>query len=125
MSVLQRISAQALGESGHRKNALQSIVWGCAVLSSPIICAILYRGIVDIIAGIAFTIAAIPPILLVVGFLFFMWKDPDRLQSEGFQLKRQALELIEEKGTAFPVDATSIQRISDPNGSHTKLSSKT
>lgn len=124
MSILQKISAQAMGESGHKKNALQSIVWGCAVLSSPIVCTVMYRGVFDAISAIALAIAAVPPILLVVGFLYFMRRDPDRLQSEGFQLKRQALDIIEEKGAAFPVDATSIQRISDPNGSPAKLPPK-
>jgi hypothetical protein len=44
-----------------------------------------------------------------------MFFDPDRLQSESFQLRKQALELIEEKGHLAIVDASSIEVISNPD----------
>ena len=121
LSIFQRVSAQAQGESGYRKNALQAVVWACGVFSVPVIGTVFYRNTVDLLAVIALLIAAIPPLMLAIGFYYFMKNDPNRLHSEGFQLKRQALELIEEKGKDFAIDATSIQRISDPNGSPPSL----
>jgi hypothetical protein len=44
-----------------------------------------------------------------------MFFDPDRLQSESFQLRKQALELIEEKGSLAIIDASSIEVISNPD----------
>jgi hypothetical protein len=44
-----------------------------------------------------------------------MFKEPDRLQSESFQLRKQALELIEEKGSLAIIEASSIEVISNPD----------
>jgi hypothetical protein len=40
--------------------------------------------------------------------------DPDKLQSEEFQIKKQSLELIREKGVTFPIHPTSIDSIANP-----------
>ncbi|MHB0749129.1 hypothetical protein ACYKS1_02520 [Klebsiella pneumoniae] len=42
----------------------------------------------------------------------FCFKKP---QSEGYQLKKQVIDLIEEKGSLTPVDARSLEMISNPD----------
>ena len=40
--------------------------------------------------------------------------DRDKLQSEDYQIRKQSLELIQEKGDPVPVRATSIDAITNP-----------
>jgi hypothetical protein len=39
---------------------------------------------------------------------------PEKLQSEDYQLRKQALELIQEKGVRFPIEAASVEAIANP-----------
>lgn len=61
------------------------------------------------------TLALVPVAVALFAFLYFMFTDPDRLQSESFQLRKQALELIEEKGSLAVVEGSSIEVISNPD----------
>jgi hypothetical protein len=63
---------------------------------------------------VALIFAAIPILVVATGFLYFMKNDPDKLQSESFQLSKQTLELIEESGSPIPVAITSVEAISNP-----------
>ncbi|MCY4342216.1 MAG: hypothetical protein OXE83_01400 [Gammaproteobacteria bacterium] len=36
------------------------------------------------------------------GFLVLLWRDPDKLQSEEYQINKRLLELAQEKGAAIP-----------------------
>ena len=40
--------------------------------------------------------------------------DRDKLQSEDYQIRKQSLELIQQKGDALPISSTSIQAITNP-----------
>jgi hypothetical protein len=48
-------------------------------------------------------------------YLFLLFFDRDRLQSESYLLRKQALEIIEEKGSLSIIDGTSIHAISNPD----------
>jgi len=52
--------------------------------------------------------------LIVFGFLFLLLFDRDKLQSEDYQIRKQSLELIQEKGQEFPISTTSIEAITNP-----------
>ena len=60
-----------------------------------------------------FVFAALPPVLTAMVFAYFMISDPDRLQSEGFRLRQQALKVIIRRGANTEVvgAATDIARI--------------
>ena len=59
-------------------------------------------------------VALIPLGLSVIGFLYLLFFDRDKLQSEDFQIRKMAMELIEEKGEAFPISPALIERIANP-----------
>jgi len=61
------------------------------------------------------TLATVPVGVALLAYIYFMFTQPDRLQSEGFQLRKQALELIEEKGSLAVIEATTIEVISNPD----------
>ena len=50
-----------------------------------------------------------PVAAAIVGFLFLLIFDRDKLQSEDYQLRKRSLELIEQKGDPRPVDADSVE----------------
>jgi len=57
-----------------------------------------------------------PVVLACVGFLYFMCFDSDKLQSESYQLRKRALEVIEEKGgTIQLLNAEDLQLITNPD----------
>jgi hypothetical protein len=94
------------------KNALNPVLWVCGLISVP---AAITLGFAPNSSWVHVTLALAPVGVALFSFLFFMFRDPDRLQSESFQLRKQALELIEEKGTLAIIDASSIEVISNPD----------
>lgn len=94
------------------KNALNPVLWVCGLISGP---AAVTLGFAPNTTWVLITLALAPVGVALFAFLFFMFRDPDRLQSESFQLRKQALELIEEKGSLAIIDASSIEVISNPD----------
>lgn len=94
------------------KSALNPVLWICGLISVPSIISI---GLTQNPSWVIVTLAITPVAIALIGFLYFMFSDPDRLQSESFQLRKQALELIEEKGSLAIIDASSIEVISNPD----------
>ena len=56
-----------------------------------------------------------PVCTAIVGYFFLLIFDRDKLQSEDYQLRKQSLALIQDKGQQFPIVATSIESISNPS----------
>lgn len=94
------------------KNALNPVLWVCGLISVP---SAVTLGFAPNPTWVHVTLALAPVGVALFSFLFFMFRDPDRLQSESFQLRKQALELIEEKGSLAVIDASSIEVISNPD----------
>jgi hypothetical protein len=95
------------------RSALNPVLWLCGIIVPvSIVGALLSSGT----AQIALLALATAPVLVFAGgYTYFMIKDPDKLQSESYQLRKQALELIEEKGTRIPIEMTSVEVISNPD----------
>lgn len=55
-----------------------------------------------------------PVCVAIIAFSYLLFFDRDRLQSEDYQIRKQSLELIQEKGEPFPVNAPTIEAISNP-----------
>jgi hypothetical protein len=76
----------------HTSSALNPLLWLCGLttLSS--------WGIGTFLTGWLqvelFCFGTLPPICAIVAFFYLLFKDPDRLQSERFQLTRQQYRLI-------------------------------
>ena len=108
---LTRIAQDALVQT-KVKSAMNPCLWLCALVVIPSLTfAYLTTGLMQIAALV---LAFIPILLSCVAYLYFMIRDPDKLQSESFQLRKQALGLIEEKGRDIPVAITSVEILSNP-----------
>jgi hypothetical protein len=103
------------GERLRVRSALNPILWLTALISIP-----------SIYASTKFqpspplwliVLAYLPVGAAIVGFLFLLIWDRDKLQSEDYQLRKHSLDLIQQKGDAFPVAPTSLQAIANPQRS--------
>src|SRR5437870_11765410 len=95
------------------RSALNPILWLCGIITIPslVIYSLLPNPPVWLI-----WLAFLPVVAAIVGFLFLLVFDRDKLQSENFQLRKMELEMIEEKGKpALPADeAIDAEVISNP-----------
>lgn len=90
-------------EAGGRllvRSALNPILWLCAIIYPTTIVAFIIRP--DLPA--AFLWFGVAPIAFaVIGFVYFMIRDPDKLQSEEFQIRKKTIEFSQQKGDSHPV----------------------
>jgi hypothetical protein len=99
-------------EAGGRlkvRNALNPILWLCGLVCIPCLIAL----------GWANNPHWLIPIVLcsvlgtaIFGFLFLLFYDRERLQSEDYMIRSRTLNLIEEKGSRKAIDAATVQAIS-------------
>ncbi len=112
---------QRIVEAGgrlHVKSALNPALWMCAIITMPLVMTSLILSIpLPLFLQI---LASIPVIIAGIGYLGLLAFDRDKLQSEDYQIRKQSLELIQEKGDAIPISSASIEVISNPE--HTALS---
>lgn len=108
--------AQRFSQAGGRlrvRSALNPILWLNAVVTVPAITAMWRLGSAT---PIWLIIVALTPLgLSVIGFLYLLFFDRDKLQSEDYQIRKMELELIQYKGQDKPVLATDVERIPNPS----------
>lgn len=89
-------------EAGGRirvKSALNPILWMCAIIGGPCFLVILVKD--NPPSFIIWILCAVVGVALF-GFLFLLFFDRDKLQSEDYQLKKRELEMVQEKGEKQP-----------------------
>jgi hypothetical protein len=94
------------------RSALNSGLWLCLIVTVPGIAAApaFKNG-----APTWYILLICSPVACTcIGFIFLLIFDRDKLQSEEYQIRKQAFELIQEKGQDFPVDPASINLIANP-----------
>ncbi len=94
------------------RSALNPVLWLAALMTPTCFgFALAFDGGVRL-AMIIF--GATPIATACAGFAYFALCDPDKLQSEDYQLRKMALELIEEKGSRVPIEPASVEAITNP-----------
>lgn len=73
-----------------------------------------------ILAGCSFGIAALAAISAILANIYFVFKDPDRLQSEEYVLRTRAMTLIGKKGQGFIVNPVDLEDVIDPSSPRDK-----
>ena len=69
-------------------------------------------------------IGGFPILVTCLGFVYFAIFDPKKLQSEDYQIRHEALELIKEKGSAFEIAPSSLEAIANPYQARLKRDAK-
>lgn len=106
--------AQKVVNAGGRlrvRSALNPVLWLCAIITIP---GIAYIGVFDSVPIFIQVLIGAPVFAAVFGFLFLLFFDRDKLQSEDFQIRKQTLELVQEKGDKFPILADTLEAITNP-----------
>ncbi len=94
------------------RSALNPLLWLCAICTPPTFTlASFSSGFMQITLLV---IGSIPILCACGAYIYWMLTSPDRLHSEDYQLRRQALQMIYEKGTKAAVLASSVVAITNP-----------
>lgn len=95
------------------RSALNPILWLCAFFSAPVV---LYQSTQASQAVTLVVLAYIPVVVAMFGFLYLLFWDRDKLQSEDFQIRKHSLEMLQQqKGDqAIPLDHLKAVLIQNP-----------
>ncbi len=100
------------------RSALNPVLWLCAIVTTP--CVISYSWSAD--KPVWLPILAFAPVTVALfGFLVLLFTDSDKLQSEEYQIRKQSLELIQQKNDPRAIAAISAVLIPKPDESSTPL----
>jgi len=114
MNVNPNIIQKAV-EAGGRlkvKSALNPILWLCAIITIP---GMAYMVLSDKEIPLLLQIVIVLPVITaVLGFAHLLFFDRDKLQSEDYQIRKRTLELVQEKGDAFPTIARTLEVVTNP-----------
>ena len=80
------------------KSALNPVLWLCAVVTVPVAGLATYVKEPTWLIICLVVLAFLPLGLASVGFVVLLLRDPDKLQSEDYQIRKRTLEMIGEKG---------------------------
>ncbi|MBP6012037.1 MAG: hypothetical protein KBA31_07405 [Alphaproteobacteria bacterium] len=95
------------------RSALNPMLWLCGIFSLP--CVVLATVFPNSpLALPLMALGSVPIVGTVVGFLWFMVKAPEKLQSEDYQIRHEALQLIRQKGSKFLIAPSSLEAIANP-----------
>lgn len=102
-------------EAGGRltvRSALNPILWLCGIITIPtLIAGTFYPELANWIVAVG----SAPVVVALFGFLFLLFFDRDKLQSEEYQIKKRTIELAQQKGDAFPVTIDPEAAIENPD----------
>jgi hypothetical protein len=110
---LREIITTKVAEAGGRltvRSALNPILWLCFIVTFPSVVAIPFGGPYR---PLLVVLAVAPVAAAIFGFLFLLFFDRDKLQSEDYQIRKRSLELIEQKGEKA-IPATDVEVIANP-----------
>lgn len=115
-SVFDRLTGRSAtaAERLHVRSALNPMLWLCAIVS-PVSFGIAWLTVGYPTLSLFFCAVGFLPIAFTcLGFAYFVIFDPKKLQSEDYQIRHEALELIKEKGSALEISPLSIEAIANP-----------
>lgn len=111
-----RLLAFAQSAAGNLKvrSALNPLLWLCAIVTIPCLglAALLSEKL--IIAVPLLIIAFLPVVSAIGAYIYFMITSPNKLQSEEYQIKQQALELVQSKGSPIEIMPLSLDSMTNP-----------
>jgi len=107
-------SAHSAASSLRVKSALNPMLWLCAIVSLPCFVLAYFLHGTEPLASTLVYIGAAPIAATIVGFFYFMIMAPEKLQSEEYQIRHEALEVIRQKGSSVEIAPSSLEAIANP-----------
>ena len=117
MSTREKVLTRVSEAGGKLKvsSALNPVLWLCGITTGSGLTAMKY--ISPCPPWMPYLIFA-PVFAAIFGFLFLLFKDRDKLQSEEYQIRKMEIEMAEEKG-GIPIPLANLSTIENPV--HSKL----
>lgn len=114
---IKELLTTKLSQAGGRlkvSSALNPILWLCALTTVPCITVLVLLPNISVWVGLFLSIFAVAPVITAIfGFLFLLFNDRDKLQSEDYQIRKSYLELIEQKGSPA-IEAAYVEVVENP-----------
>ena len=99
----------------HVRSAINPLLWLVGIASPTAWIAAYLFGSTPAISEFLVGIGALPIIAVIIAYTYFMVADPKRLQSEGYQIRSQMIELIQTKGGKISVEPANLESIANPS----------
>lgn len=94
------------------RTAVNASLWACGVISVPLF--YFTTRITGWIQIALFVVALAPVGSFVFSYFYLLFKNPEYLRSEGYQLRAQSLRLLGEKDNPFGTKATDVVSVTNP-----------
>jgi hypothetical protein len=107
-------SAQTAVSRLRVRSALNPMLWLCGIISLPCLAAAFLAHGIEPIATILAICGVTPIAITCVLAMYFAVFRPEKLQSEEYQIRHEALELIKEKGSRVEISPASLEVIANP-----------
>ncbi len=115
--VIRHVTSRA--EAVRVRNAFNPILWGCAVASPTCFLSAFLFASDPILRYALVALGSLPVLTLTTAHLYFMLRDPGRLQSEEFVPRQQQLTITERKGMPpLSVDPVIPDELTTPAADH-------
>lgn len=117
MAILERATHSSIdaARSLRVRSVLNSVLWLTGITLPVCFCAA-YAFREDSAVKLLLICAGLVPLAVAsVGFVYFAIRRPEMLQSEDFQLRERALQIVQEKGGVSVVDGSSLSAIMNPS----------
>lgn len=121
MAQVKEIISRAMDQGGQLRvrSALNPALWLCAIVSLPMLTL---AAFISSIPTTLVVIGCAPIAIACFGYLFLLFFDRDKLQSEDYQIRKRSLEMIEQSDGRQLADVSDIELIAnpdlDPEGRH-------
>lgn len=112
---LREVLSSRITEAGGRlrvRSALNPALWLCAIVAAPSLLVTSYAQNPPNWLG---WLVGAPVALACIGYLYLLFYDRDKLQSEDYQIRKKTLELIEQKGMSGPLTVAAIGAVVTPD----------
>lgn len=93
------------------KSVLNPILWLCGITTPICFIAAYFFNDNSLIQNSLILVGSLPIVVGCFSFVYFSFKDPNKLQSEDYQLKHETLKIIQTKSISVEVDAISLERL--------------
>jgi hypothetical protein len=108
-------SVQAISARLRVRSAVNPMLWMSAVVGLPCLgMGVWARNDSWLLSGILVALGSAPIIVTLFAYVYLLFRDPAKLQSEDYQIRHEALQFIREKGNPVAINPTSLEAIANP-----------
>lgn len=105
---------QSVAERIRVRNIMNPTLWLCGI-STPVFLFAGYGFRDDHpLRNLLIGVSIVPLVLAVLVYLYWTRREPDRLQSEEYQLQRQEMQLLQKKTGVAVIDPSTVPVIANP-----------